>query len=208
MDRSASERGLIASTPLPFAERQNAGLVKEALNRRDDVAAMDVGGSQRAATSALLAALQGRETILAMAAETAIAKPASEREMISGDAAAAVLVGTGVPIARLVAAHSVTMDFVDRFREAGGAHDYDWEARWVRDEGIARIMLPAISALFGKAGVSGDAMDYFLVPIAIKGVPQMLAKKVGIAPEAVADTLIAEMGHSGAAHPPVMLSAG
>src|SRR3546814_18125672 len=78
---------------------------------------MDVGGSQRAATSALLAALQGRETILAMAAETAIAKPASEREMISGDAAAAVLVGTGVPIARLVAAHSVTMDFVDRFRE-------------------------------------------------------------------------------------------
>src|SRR3546814_7078497 len=35
----------------------------------------------------------------------------------------------------------------------------------------------------------------------------MLAKKVGIAPEAVADTLIAEMGHSGAAHPLVMLSA-
>src|SRR3546814_17201427 len=69
-------------------------------------------------------------------------------------------------------------------------------------------MLPAISALFGKAGVSGDAMDYFLVPIAIKGVPQMLAKKVGIAPEAVADTLIAEMGHSGAAHPLLMLSAG
>src|SRR3546814_19714192 len=78
----------------------------EALKLRDDVAAMDVGGSQRAATSALLAALQGRETILAMAAETAIAKPASEREMISGDAAAAVLVGTGVPIARLVAAPS------------------------------------------------------------------------------------------------------
>src|SRR3546814_5825098 len=90
MDRSAIERVLIASTTLPFADRQNAGVVKEALNLRDDVAAMDVGGSQRAATSALLAALQGRETILAMAAETAIAKPASEREMISGDAAAAV----------------------------------------------------------------------------------------------------------------------
>src|SRR3546814_20755445 len=68
-------------------------------------------------------------------------------------------------------------------------------------------MLPAISALFGKAGVSGAAMDYFLVPIEIKGVPQMLAKKVGIAQAPVADTLIAEMGHSGAAHPLVMLSA-
>src|SRR3546814_12298425 len=93
-----------------------------------------------------------------MAAETAIAKPASEREMISGDAAAAVLVGTGVPIARLVAAHSVTMDFVDRFREAGGAHDSDWEARWVRDEGIARIMLPALSA-DRKSVVSGKRVS-------------------------------------------------
>src|SRR3546814_12013789 len=93
------------------------------------------------------------------------------------------------------------MDFVDRFREAGGAHDYDWEARWVRDEGIARIMLPAISALFGKARVSGDAMDYFLVPTAITGVPQMLAKKVGIEPEAVAPPLISGMGHRGAAQP-------
>src|SRR3546814_20538344 len=90
---------------------------------------MDVGGSQRAATSALLAALQGRETILAMAAETAIAKPASEREMISGDAAAAVLVGTGVPIARLVAAHSVTMDRSEA-RRVGKACVSTCRSRW------------------------------------------------------------------------------
>lgn len=206
-DRTTVERVVIASTTLPFADRQNAGIVKEALNLPDGVGAMDVAGSQRAATSALMAALGGAQTALVTAAEMATPKPASEREMTSGDAAAAVLVGPGTPIARLVAQHSVTMDFVDHFREAGEAHDYDWEARWVRDEGFGRIMVPAIAALLDKAGVTGGAIDHLLVPVAVKGVPDMLAKKAGIAPEAVADTLGAVLGHSGAAHPLVMLVA-
>ncbi|HMO74167.1 MAG TPA: 3-oxoacyl-[acyl-carrier-protein] synthase III C-terminal domain-containing protein [Sphingopyxis sp.] len=206
IDRAGVQRVVIASTSLPFADRQNAGIIKEALNLADAVGAMDVAGSQRAATSALLAALAGNDTTLVTAAELTTPKPASEREMTSGDAAAAVLVGAGTPIAKLIASHSVTMDFVDHFREAGEAHDYDWEARWVRDEGFARIMQPAIAALLDKAGVKGDAIDHFLVPVAVKGVPEMLAKKAGIAPEAVADTLGATLGHAGAAHPLVMLA--
>ena len=206
IDRAGVQRVVIASTSLPFADRQNAGIIKEALNLADAVGAMDVAGSQRAATSALLAALAGNDTTLVTAAELTTPKPASEREMTSGDAAAAVLVGAGTPIAKLIASHSVTMDFVDHFREAGEAHDYDWEARWVRDEGFARIMQPAIAALLDKAGVKGDAIDHFLVPVAVKGVPEMLAKKAGIAPDAVADTLGATLGHAGAAHPLVMLA--
>ncbi|PQM27762.1 3-hydroxy-3-methylglutaryl CoA synthase [Sphingopyxis lindanitolerans] len=207
IDRTRVERVVIASTTLPFADRQNAGIVKEALNLPDAVGAMDVTGSQRAATSALLAALGGTETTLLAAAEIATPKPASEREMTSGDAAAALLVGRGTPIATLVARHSVTVDFVDHFREAGAAHDYDWEARWVRDEGFARILVPAVATLLGKAGVTGDAIDRFIVPVAVKGVPEMLAKQAGIAPDAIADTLAPVLGHSGAAHPLVMLSA-
>lgn len=207
IDRTKVERVVIASTTLPFADRQNAGIVKEALNLPDAVGALDVAGSQRAATSALLAALGGSETTLVTAAEITTPKPASEREMTSGDAAAAVLVGSGEPLAKLVASHSVTVDFVDHFREAGEAHDYDWEARWVRDEGFARIMTPAIAALLTKAGVKGDAIDHFLVPVAVKGVPEMLAKKAGVADSAVADALTATLGHAGAAHALVMLSA-
>lgn len=206
-DRAGIERVIIASTTLPFADRQNAGIVKEALNLPDAVGAMDVAGSQRAATSALLAALGGAETTLVAAAEIATPKPASEREMTSGDAAAALLIGKGTPIARLVARHSVTMDFVDHFRETGEAHNYDWEARWVRDEGFARIMIPAIAALLDKADIKGDAIDHFLVPVAVKGVPDMLAKTAGIASDVIADTLGAVLGHSGAAHPLVMLAA-
>lgn len=207
IDRAQVDRVVIASTTLPFADRQNAGIVKEALNLPDAVGAMDVAGSQRAATSALIAALGGAETTLVTAAEIATPKPASEREMTSGDAAAAILVGSGTPVATLVARHSVTMDFVDHFRETGEAHNYDWEARWVRDEGFARIMVPAIAALLDKAGIKGDAIDHLLVPVAVKGVPEMLAQKAGIAPEAIADSLGGSLGHSGAAHPLVMLAA-
>ncbi|NIJ35457.1 3-hydroxy-3-methylglutaryl CoA synthase [Sphingopyxis panaciterrae] len=207
IDRARVRRVAIASTTLPFADRQNAGIVKEALNLPDAVGALDVTGSQRAATSALLAALGGGETTLVTAAELTTPKPASEREMTSGDAAAAVLVGNGTPIATLIASHSVTVDFVDHFREAGEAHDYDWEARWVRDEGFARIMNPAIAALLDQAGVKGGAVDHFLVPVAVKGVPELLAKQAGIGEGAVADTLGAALGHAGAAHPLLMLAA-
>ncbi|KQZ73745.1 3-hydroxy-3-methylglutaryl CoA synthase [Sphingopyxis sp. Root214] len=207
IDRARVERVVMASTTLPFADRQNAGIVKEALNLPDGVGAMDVTGSQRAATSALLGALEGRATTLVCAAEVTTPKPASEREMAAGDAAAALLVGAGAPIATLIASHSVTVDFVDHFREAGAAHDYDWEARWVRDEGFARIMTPAIAALLDKGGVNGDAVDQFIVPVAVKGVPEMLAKKAGISDAAVADPLTAALGHAGAAHALVMLSA-
>src|SRR3546814_4845800 len=127
--------------------------------------------------------------------------------MTSGDAAAAVIVGTGTPIATLIASHSVTMDFVDHFRETGEAHDYDWEARWVRDEGFARIMNPAIAALLEKAGLEGGAIDDFLVPVAGRGVPEMLAKKAGIGEGAVADSFGATLGHAGAAPALVMLAA-
>lgn len=50
---------VLASTSLPFIDRQNAGVVKEALNLADATGLMDVTGSQSAGTSSLLAALHG-----------------------------------------------------------------------------------------------------------------------------------------------------
>ncbi|MFM6854582.1 MAG: 3-hydroxy-3-methylglutaryl CoA synthase, partial [Sphingopyxis sp.] len=70
---------VLASTTHVFADRQNAGVVKEALNLADNVGAMDVGGSQRCATSALIAALDAAaagRTTLHLSAERAIPNPA------------------------------------------------------------------------------------------------------------------------------------
>lgn len=207
-DRTELDSVTIASTTLTFADRQNAGIVKEALNLPDTVGAMDVAGSQRAGTSSLIALLKGAsdKPALHLVSERTTPVPASEREMTAGDAAAAMLVGKGKVVARLIGTYSVTADFVDHFRENGQAHDYDWESRWIRDEGFAAIMVPAIQSALARFGLNGADIHHFVVPIAVRGVPEMLAKKTGIAAEVIADTLKDEVGHAGPAQPLLMLA--
>jgi 3-hydroxy-3-methylglutaryl CoA synthase len=210
IDRSGIASVVLASTSLPFADRQNAGVVKEALNLFDTTGALDVTGSQRAGTSSLLTALQaaagGSGPILHLAADKRQALPASEGEMTQGDAASALLIGTDNPIARLVGHHNVTIDFVDHFRASGQDFDYGWEGRWVRDEGITKILGGAIRDALKSFGVEGGAIDTLIVPITTRGVADGLAKAAGIAPEAIADALGATVGESGAAHATLMLA--
>lgn len=206
-DRARVEALTLASTTLPFADRLNAGVVKEALNLPDATAASDVTGSLRAGTSALIQALEGGRTRLVAAADLRKARAASEGELNHGDAAAAILVGRGEPIARVVHAHSATVDFVDHFRASEQPYDYGWEARWIRDEGYTKLLGGAIATALKQAGLSGDAIHHAVIPVTAKGVGASLAKKAGIAPDAVLDPLAATVGDSGAAHPLLVLCA-
>lgn len=200
---------MLASTTAPYADRQNAGIVKEALNLADATSTLDFGGSQRAATGALIQALRtgrGNGATLCIAAERAKARPASEAELIQGDAAAAFLVDQGDGIARFVGSHSVSIDFVDHFRSSGEAFDYTWESRWIRDEGYTKIAGDALKAALKKHEVSGDQVARLVVAIPVKGVPEALAKKAGIRAESVQDNLQATLGHAGSAQPLVLLA--
>ena len=210
-DRSAVGTVSLASTTLPFVDRLNAGVVKEALVLDDATAAIDVTGSQRAATSQLIQALDaaagGARPHLAVASEMRKARPASEGELVHGDAAAALLVGSGNVVARFLGSHSTTIDFVDHFRSAGSDFDYTWESRWIRDEGYAGLIGGAIRSALAKFGVDGGAIDRFVVPVTARGVPESLAKRAGVRAEAVLDSLAATVGDSGVAHPTLLLAA-
>ena len=181
LDRSAVKRVTLASTTLPFADRLNAGLLKEALALNDATGANDAAGSLRAGTSALLQALDGKEAQLVVASDNRKAKPASEAEMNSGDAAGAMLIGQGDVIARYLGGHSLTVDFVDHFRASGVSFDYAWESRWVRDEGYATILGSAMKDCLDKLGVDGAAIDHAVIAMPVKGVPEQLAKRRGSA---------------------------
>lgn len=206
-DRTSVRGVTLASTTLPFADRLNAGVVKEALNLPDETAASDATGSLRAGTSALIQALEGSRTRLVAAADLRKARAASEGELTYGDAAAAVLVGQGDVIARVLRVHSSTVDFVDHFRQSDQAHDYGWETRWIRDEGYTKLLGGAIAAALKGAGLAGDAVRHAVIPITAKGVAEGLAKKAGIAAEAVIDPLSSTVGDSGAAHPLLLFCA-
>jgi 3-hydroxy-3-methylglutaryl CoA synthase len=206
-DRGAVKAVTLASTTLPFADRLNAGVVKEALNLVDGVFASDQTGSQRCATTALIGALSGSATHLVLSADLRKARPASEAELAQGDGAAAILVGQGEVIARLIGAQSVSVDFVDHYRSAGESFDYTWESRWIRDEGHTKVLGGAIKAALTAFGLTGADIDAAIIPVTVRGVPESLAKQAGIGPGAVADTLSAQVGDTGAAHPLLLLAA-
>ena len=128
LDRTAIAGISLASTTLPYADRLNSGLVKEALCLETNLTANDQTGSLRAGTSALIQALNGTAPQLVVAADLRKARPASEGELVQGDAAAAILVGQagqglGEIAATFLGSHSVTIDFVDHFRSTSAEFD-------------------------------------------------------------------------------------
>jgi hydroxymethylglutaryl-CoA synthase len=209
-DRRALRQLVLASSTLPFDDRQNAGVVANALQLGSALRSMDVAGSQRAGSTALAAALDGGAAAgqtLVIAADARKAKAGSTQEMHYGDGAAALLVGHGAPIARLIASHSETVDFVHQYRMHDRAHDYAWEERWVRDEGYMKIVPRAVAAVLAKAGVQADAVAHFCMPGTLSRIGAAVAKRCGLGEGTVRDNLAAVCGETGVAHPLLLLAA-
>ena len=207
IDRNSLSGLYMASTTYPFLDRQNAGIVADALNLGRAVQTLDVSSSQRAGSSALMIALQGAGSgkVLVCASEKRRTKAASALEFTCGDGAAAVLVGEGAVVANYLGGVTESVDFVDHYRGEGESFDYTWEARWVRDESYLKIAPGVVEAVLAKAAVAADAITTFCFPVAMPRVAGMLAKQLGIRDSAVADNLQANCGETGAAHALVML---
>jgi len=209
-DRGAITSLSFASTTLPFEDRLNAGIITEALNLKPSVNAQDLTASQRAATSGLITALQvargGAGPALMVASEKRRTKTASPLELQAGDGAAAMLVGSGPVVARLLAHASLTVDFVDHFRGEGSEFDYTWEERWIRDEGYNKIVPAALADLFKATDVKPADITHFAMPCVLPRVAAGIAKKAGMPDKAVRDNLHTVSGETGAAHPLLMLA--
>ncbi|MBW1644436.1 MAG: hydroxymethylglutaryl-CoA synthase family protein, partial [Deltaproteobacteria bacterium] len=99
IDRSTVDAVYFASTTMPYKERLNAGIITPALGLRDHVRAADFSGGIKAGTTALIAALEGVESkrlnnVVVTASDCRLGKPSSPQELIFGDAAAALIVGS------------------------------------------------------------------------------------------------------------------
>jgi hydroxymethylglutaryl-CoA synthase len=207
LDRSDLKQLVLASTTHPFDDRQNATVVATALHLPSALRTADAAGSLRAGTGALIAALEGRDRTLVLAADLRRAKAGSTQEMQYGDGAAAVLVGEGTPIATLVGAHTESVDFVHQYRMHDRNSDYGWEERWIRDEGYLKLVPRAVAALLARCGIPPAAVTHFVMPGTLSKVQAAVARKCGLPETAVRDPLAATVGDTGAAHPLLMLAA-
>jgi 3-hydroxy-3-methylglutaryl CoA synthase len=207
LDRSSLKQVVLASTTHPFDDRQNATVVATALHLPSALRTSDAAGSLRAGTGALIAALEGRERSLVVAADMRRAKAGSTQEMQYGDGAAAMLVGEGEPVARLLGAHTESVDFVHQYRMHDRNSDYGWEERWIRDEGYLKLVPRAVGALLKRCGVEPGAVAHFCMPGTLSKVQAAVAKKCGLPEGAVRDPMGATVGDTGAAHALLMLAA-
>jgi hydroxymethylglutaryl-CoA synthase len=202
-DRSQVDALFLASTTLPFIDRSNAGIASLALDLPQTLRTLDITGSLRAGTSAMLTALGGsnaRDTLV-VAAEARKTKPASVQELRYGDAAAAVIIGSTDVIAVFRGAASLNADFVDHYRAEGQKHDYVWEERWARDEGYLKLVPATVRRLLADTGLDAGDVDRLIVPVALPGVAEAAARAIGVRAEALAPQLLDECGDAGAAYP-------
>ncbi len=212
MDKADIKGLFLASTTLPFADRQNAGIVSTALNLKNDIVTSDFTSSQKAGTNALLAALESvkggdRNKILVTATDKRETKPAYFYEMWFGDGAASMMIGDTDVIAEYKGSYSVSYDFVDHYRGAFKKYDYTWEERWVRDEGYSKIIPEAINGLLTKLNITMEDVDKLVYPCYFKAEHKKIAKKLGATPEKVIDNLHEVCGETGTAHCLLMMTA-
>ena len=195
----------LASTTLPFGDRQNAGIVSAALNLRDDMITADYTASQKAATTALITAFESiksgeRKNILVAASDSRQTRTAYFYEMWFGDGAAAVTVGDTDVIAEYKGSYSMSCDFVDHYRGADKKYDYVWEERWTRDAGYAEIIPRVVNGLFAKLGITMDDVDKFVYPCFFKRDHRNIARGLGASAEKLVDNMHEVCGETGAAH--------
>jgi 3-hydroxy-3-methylglutaryl CoA synthase len=198
----------MASTTYPFIDRQNSVVVTEALNLQGKIETMDVAGSQRAASSALISLLARPEedNSLLVASEHRRSKAGSRSEMLWGDAAASIAIGSENVIAEFLASESMAVDFVDHYRGDDSSFDYDWEERWIRDEGFLKSVPQTVELVLEKAGLDAINVNHFILPTDQARTPAAVAKKMGIDPSVVVDNQISQVGVAGAAQAILLLA--
>ncbi len=204
-DKQKLDALYLASTTLPFVDRQNAGIVSAALNLKDELITADYTASQKVATTALITALDtikggARSNIMVTATDRRETKTAYFYEMWFGDGAASLTVGDSDVIAEFKGSHSISLDFVDHYRGADKHYDYVWEERWTRDSGYGIIIPQVVTGLFDKLGISMDDVDKLVYPCFFKGDHRKIAAKLGATPEKLVDNMHEVCGETGVAH--------
>jgi 3-hydroxy-3-methylglutaryl CoA synthase len=133
------------------------------------------------------------------------AKPASTQELAYGAGAAAFAVGNRDVIAQYMGGASFTSSFIDHFRASEAKYDYFWEERWIRDEGLAKIIPETVAAALNGAGVKAADVARFIFGSPLKDASSMIAKRCGLRTEVVADSLD-QCGFTGSAHSCLILA--
>ena len=166
MDRAEIDGLFFASTTSPYKEKQASTIIAGAMALRRDIITADFGGSLRASTIALRAAVDAvkagsARNVLVTAADRRLAGAKGMNEMFFGDGAGAVLVSSDKLAADLLGGHTVSEDFMDMWRSDRDNFVRAYEERFVREQGYTRIVPETVTSALDACGLKAQDIARF-----------------------------------------------
>ena len=155
IDRKEIDGLFFASTTSPYKEKQASTIIAGAMALRRDILTADFGGSLRAGTIALRAAIDAvkagsAKNILVTAADRRLSGANGLNEMFFGDGAGAVLVSNEAVAVDYVGGYTLSEDFMDMRRSDRDTFVRAYEERFIREGGYTRIVPEAVSAALNE----------------------------------------------------------
>lgn len=204
-----------ASTSPPYIEGSAASLISTVLDLRDEIRTIDMGGSLKSATTAMILAADviragGDAGALIVAADCRTAAPGSELEGLLGDGAVALILGRGEGLAEIVASASVSDDF-NYTRRASGRDGFlrVEDKRFFTASSYAPNVSSVISRVLKKARLHPAELSCAAIASPDARDLHRLAKELSI-PQHVLfseEELILKVGQLGVAQPLLLLVA-
>jgi len=212
IDRQEIDGLFFASTSSPYKEKQASTTIAGAMALRRDILTADFGGSLRAGTIALRAALDAvragsAKNVLVTASDLRLAGANGMNEMFFGDGAGAVLISNDAVAAEFVGGHTVSEDFFDMWRSDRDTFVRSYEERFIREKGYTRMVPEAVTAALNKCDLKSQdiARVAFFTddPRHINAAARILK----FDPEQIQDPMFMSTGLTGTAMPLMLLVA-
>jgi hydroxymethylglutaryl-CoA synthase len=201
---------LLFSTSSPaYLDKTNATALHAALGLGPEVGAYDVAGSVRSGVAALRLGGASDAPALVVCADVRTGLPGGADERNGGDGAVAFLLVPDAPDSqaqtRSLGAGAATHEFLDRWRLPGEPASHVWEERF-GEHAYVPVAQAAFTDACKHAGLGPDELDRVIVVGAHGRAARVVARSLGVRPEALADDLTARIGFTGAAHAGLVLA--
>lgn len=210
-DPSKIDGVFFASASPPYKEKLSAATLATALDFPPSVETADVTGSTRSGAMALKAALDAvesgrmREALVAVG-EARPAAPESEVEPHLGEGGGALIVGSDGVGVEIQGHHSLTSEFMDRWRRDEDAYVQTGDERFSGLYGYGKVLPQVLRGLGGKTGRKIGDYARALLPAPDARSLLGVVRATGLNPEGqVQDPLYLQVGDAGSALPFLLL---
>ena len=179
-----------------YLDKTNATAIHAALGLPQSSFAVDMGGAVRSGTGAILAATDASRSTLVVLSDTRGGLAGGSDEGTGGDAAAALVFGTGPVVCQLVAHASSTAEFLDRWRLPGAESSSMWEERFGEQEYVP-LAHAAIADALKQAAITVDQVTHLIVGGVHNRAVGVIAKTAGVGTGVLVDDLTSAIGNTG-----------